>query len=239
MDCRAYSNLELNESQGKTAFNFSFEMVNKCPLCHHAIRPIPLFSHLLENFEMPGTLPAAYAVLLMCPNCSRYFLQLGRAGWRSGDLVYEMETSFVYPQEQVPPSFSQIIKSLSQQFVAIYTQSASAESNGLNEIAGMGYRKAFEFLIKDYLIKEHDTPEEQEKIKKLPLAKCITNYVIDPRIKDMASRAAWLGNDQTHYLKKHTDKDTKDLKILIDLTLRWIELELLTQEARQEIQFAK
>lgn len=45
----------------------------------------------------------------------------------------------------------------------------------LNEIARIGYRKALEFLIKDYCI---DKNKEEEKIKKEPLSQVIINYII-------------------------------------------------------------
>ena len=40
----------------------------------------------------------------------------------------------------------------------------------------------------------------------------------------MAKRAAWLGNDETHYLRKWEGKDLDELKRLIELTIRWIEM---------------
>ena len=46
----------------------------------------------------------------------------------------------------------------------------------------------------------------------------------------MAKGATWLGNDETHYVKKWENKDITDLKNLIDLTLAWIGLELKTEE---------
>ena len=63
------------------------------------------------------------------------------------------------------------------------------------------------------------------------LATCIENYVTDPRIKEIAKRATWLGNDETHYQRRWIDKDLSDLKTLIRLTLHWIEAEHLTEEA--------
>jgi hypothetical protein len=45
----------------------------------------------------------------------------------------------------------------------------------------------------------------------------------------VAKRAVWIGNDETHYIKKWNNKDLTDLKILIDLTLHWIEMESLTE----------
>ena len=51
----------------------------------------------------------------------------------------------------------------------------------------------------------------------------------------MASRAAWLGNDETHYIRKWVDKDVQNLKSLIDLTIRWIESEIETKQLLTEM----
>ena len=52
----------------------------------------------------------------------------------------------------------------------------------------------------------------------------------DTSVELCASRATWLGNDETHYIKKWPDKDLSDLKKLIDLTLHWISADILTRE---------
>jgi hypothetical protein len=99
----------------------------------------------------------------------------------------------------------------------------------LLEICGVGYRKSLEFLIKDYLIKLDSTKEAEIKIKFL--GKCIEEDIKNENIKNVAKRATWLGNDETHYLKKWEGKDLQDLKNLIDLTVHWLEMEDLTQKA--------
>ncbi|MEK0405122.1 hypothetical protein WNX62_16005, partial [Lactiplantibacillus plantarum] len=48
--------------------------------------------------------------------------------------------------------FPQQISDISPRFVSVYTQSFKAERIGLAELAGMGYRKALEMLVKDYAI---------------------------------------------------------------------------------------
>lgn len=73
-----------------------------------------------------------------------------------------------------------------------------------------------EFLIKDYTIKKH--PEKEDEIRKALLGKCIQNYISVTKIKECAKRATWIGNDETHYVRKWKDKDVKDLKILIQLS---------------------
>lgn len=96
--------------------------------------------------------------------------------------------------------FSNTITEISPSFDKIYNEAYKAEQQDLEEICGVGYRKALEFLIKDYLISKGE--ENEETIKNAPLGQCIQNYVNDDRIKKVAKRAAWLGNDETHYVRK-------------------------------------
>src|SRR5690606_5384417 len=119
------------------------------------------------------------------------------------------------------------IEEISPSFVQIYNESYSAEQQGLIEICGVGFRKALEFLIKDYSILNN--PSEEDKILKMRLANCIKDYVSDERIKKVAKRAVWLGNDETHYVRKWETKNLQDLKKLIELTVHWIEMEKLTE----------
>jgi len=67
------------------------------------------------------------------------------------------------------------------------------------------------------------------------LAKVIGDYVSDNNIKSVAKRAVWLGNDETHYIRKWEGKDLNDLKKLIDLTVHWIEMEVLTASFEEEM----
>lgn len=132
----------------------------------------------------------------------------------------------VYPENKV---FSDRISNLSPMFKTIYNQANAAESHSLDEIAGMGYRKALEFLVKDFCI--YLNPNDKTNIEKLLLGKCISTYIPDDKIKNLATASAWLGNDETHYVKKHQDKDIQDLKRFIDSLLFFIEYQLTAEEA--------
>ena len=59
---------------------------------------------------------------------------------------------------------------------------------------------------------------------------CISNYVSNVSLKEVAKRAAWLGNDETHYERKWGEKDCSDLKKTIAMTISWIELEQHTRD---------
>ena len=90
----------------------------------------------------------------------------------------------------------------------------------LDEIAGMGFRKAIEYLVKDYLLQADSNLEG--KIEDRPLAKVISenfNSQQETDLKGLLIRATWLGNDMTHYLKYHDNFDINDLKKLIKLVM--------------------
>ena len=98
---------------------------------------------------------------------------------------------------------------------------------GLNQIAGPGYRKAFEFLIKDYA--KSIAPDRAAEIEAKFAGAVVSDFVGDPRIQAVAKRSLWLGNDETHYLRKWTDHDVSDLVTLIKLTANWIEIDHLSK----------
>jgi hypothetical protein len=201
--------------------SFQIDIIpHECPFCHKSITPRKYEAFWKDNL---------LEVVFCCPDgdCGRVFLaQYGRSN--SG--YKYLSSSIGTFQER---KFSENIYKLSLNFTDIYNQALKAESLNLDHIAGIGYRKALEFLIKDYLIIKY--PEKSENISKKLLGKCIKDDVENVNLKEMSERAAWLGNDETHYVRKWVDKDLKDLKILINVSLHWIDMELLTKQYRNEM----
>jgi hypothetical protein len=107
-------------------------------------------------------------------------------------------------------------KPLKSKFIKTYLQSLQAESKGLDELAGMGYRKAIEYLVKDWAIK--NKPEDKDLILKSWLSKVVADYYSGD-LKEILERATWLGNDQSHYLRLFGEFDLKVLKELIALIM--------------------
>lgn len=114
------------------------------------------------------------------------------------------------------------VVNFSHNFATIYQESVIAEWFDLGNVAGVGFRKALEFLVKDFALHVAKSDEEKLEIYALPLAKAIARHIADPHARAVASRAAWLGNDETHYARIWIDKDRADLKRLIALTVAWI-----------------
>lgn len=194
------------------------EIPNVCPICHVTIEPEPL----------AGTSASVgfnwMEMYFRCTNkrCKRQFTALFRsAGLRGSFLNYEYERSV--PAEPKIPVFDEIVKTLSPDFVRVYGQAVAAEAYGLTDVAGPGFRKSLEFLVKDYAI--HLKPEAAEEIKAAALATVIQKHLSGDKVPVVSLRAAWLGNDETHYERRWADKDLQDLKRLIGATVHFIALE--------------
>jgi hypothetical protein len=195
---------------------------DQCPICHFAIEPkFGELAHVTAGFD------ASLELVFQCPRlrCQRLFISRYRKSRLPGTYHFDLEASV--PFEPFEVNFSETLKSISPMFCNIANEAQNAEHKGWKLIAGPGYRKALEFLIKDYLCRSR--PDDANKIKSAQLGLCIANYVDDSRIKATAARAAWLGNDETHYVRKWEDKDLEDLKKLIQLTVHWIEMQELTE----------
>jgi hypothetical protein len=193
---------------------------NDCPYCHKSIDPkITAHNYSTHHLE----------ILYRCTHldCKRTFI--GRYSYNGLNYIFQ-ETN---KGDFKPVDFSAIIKEISPNFVSIYNESHFAEQEQLKQICGVGYRKALEFLIKEYLIKQD--PAKEDKIKKKFLGNCIKDDVNDLRIKKAAERAVWLGNDETHFTRVWENKNLEDLKKLIQLTLHWIEMEHLTDSFEKEM----
>ncbi len=208
---------------------YNFEPPTDCPQCHKGIIAVVVGNG--GYIWQIGTDRAAM-YLFACPreSCRTGFVAL----WSYDSPTSQWSFAGAYPSAVEPSTKSRFIENVSPTFYTIFDEARAAEHHRLSEIAGMGYRKALEFLIKDYLVSK-SAAEQHEKIKAKMLGSCISEYVTDQRIKSVAERAVWLGNDETHYARRWNDHDITDLKRLIDLTTKWIEMELETQEALESM----
>ncbi len=195
------------------------DLPNQCPHCHRSIKPNLITGHLNESFNR-------LEVMFFCPHveCANSFLAY--YSLFNTEQAYFMGVTSEGTLKHI--EFSDSIKELSENFSIIYNQAKEAEDRKLDNICGVGYRKALEFLVKDYAIQNN--PDDASEIKSKLLGQCINKYVDDPRIKKVVKRAVWLGNDETHYERRWVNKDLSDLKKLIDLVVHWIEMEIITDE---------
>ncbi len=197
---------------------FKVDVPTLCPHCGVAIDP----KEISANYANVNKGDVSHRVFLglLCTNCLRAFT----AEYEHSLAFDESSCIGIYPELHTNVEHSKEIQELSPMFVQVYSEAHRAEESNLKEICGMGYRKALEFLIKDYAICLHS--DKEEEIKKTPLAKCIEKYIDSNRIKTLATASAWLGNDETHYVRKHEDYDLNHLKSFIKATEAFIDSEM-------------
>lgn len=211
------------------ALDVSYLSPNICPMCHHAIEPLILNAYYTaadhscdDDFFL--------FLLLRCPHCNDLFLSKfsgSTTGKRNPTHSFETHI-FSVPYAPSKNSFSDGIQAMSPDFVETYAQSHAAEEMNFLALCGCGYRKSLEFLIKDYLCKKH--PDCTDKIKLEPLGKSISR-IDDIRIKTLAERSAWIGNDEVHYVRKHTNLDVDNMKRFIGAVVSYIDAELAFEAA--------
>lgn len=210
--------------------DLQFEQADMCPICNTHIVAADICGCIYKH---DGKIQAA--ILNYCSGCQSTFMSTYKAGinrerFGNGHVQYDaIEHLSSDPVCFVADKFSDNITAMSPLFVEIYNQAKQAETLKMAHIAGMGYRKSLEFLVKDYAI--HFNPEKAEDIKSMPLAQCIKSYIDNSKIKTLAEKSAWLGNDETHYVRKHADKDIEDLKRFINACIHYIDMELTLEDA--------
>jgi len=115
---------------------------DRCPICANGIEPIDI----KVDFFFPdgwGRLERVFR----CPrqNCEDFFIARYQKKHPNGYHVLDQ----CVPVVPVSIARDESIIAISPNFHEIYNQAQKAEQYGLNLIAGAGYRKSLEFLIKD------------------------------------------------------------------------------------------
>lgn len=202
-----------------------FDIPNHCPHCALSIKPVFSQISTFDNLNM-----SLIGMLLKCPSCNHFFaleysveryVPNGNSETKLLQHIYKTIPHYDLPDE---------LALISAAFKEIYTQSLIAESDGLTQICGIGYRKAVEFLIKDFLI--NFLNEDSEKIAILPLGQAI-KMIDSDKVKNLATASSWLGNDETHYTKKYIDKDVSNMKRFIKSLAFFISSEIIAKDAKE------
>ena len=228
---------------GYQATDIPVPMPTECPCCKKTmssdLTPIIAVNNLLPFDEMDNDEEdfrvgdkCKVVSIYRCTSCNSLFT-IWSEHKASADEHHRVEWSCeiqnLYPFDTHTTVFSDEINGLSSEFVDIYNQAELAEAQTLDELCGMGYRGALEFLVDAYIrkIKPNEIINPS-----LELGKKINNYIDDFKIKTLAEKAAWLGNDATHIVDKHPDRDiVTDMKKFIKAMTTMIDAEFAYEDA--------
>lgn len=206
---------------GQNTGRFTIELPPICPNCIRGIFPKVLEAYFNEA-------NSCIKAVCFCPACENLFIT-----------DYPIDYGFTLGFKKIIPlpsrtkKFTDNIEKISPDFCKIYNEAYKAEQQELFEICGMGYRKALEFLIKDYALSLN--PNDKEDISKKPLSKCITDHLDSADLKALAIASAWIGNEETHYVRTMTNYGLEDLKTFINAAVSFIDMKLNISKANSLI----
>lgn len=183
-----------------------------------------------------GPTEITVGVPLSCPSChGAYIAEYFGAQYTMMDEDDDsLEFVGTVPAAEPQVEVSDALTKISPRFAQVYDEAVTAANTGLEELSGAGYRRALEFLVKDYLISLH--PEKRDEYVEMSLGACIRKHIDDPDIKGLAKEAAAIGNDYVHF-EKYKKRDVQELRGLINLVRDWIELQEGIRDQRERMLF--
>lgn len=224
---------KLESYQNTTVF---LEDLHFCPHCQKDISPkyeFGAFHHSSKSGTMNEILENGHVdCVFECPSCHESISVRYKINYTITTTRTLQWNSFkldkVSPSPTLKFPFDSTISKVSPRFEKIYTQTIQAKAEGKDELVGIGYRKSIEFLLKDYLISGN--PGEEGKISKMHLADCI-NKLDNQKIIDLAKATIWLGNDETHYVRKHEEKGIHELEKFLNTLVSYLAFEITAADA--------
>lgn len=235
--CRGYKNFGYKETY------IPVPMPTECPCCKKTmasdLTPIIAVNNLLpsdsieyndEDFRAGNE--CAIVSVYRCTSCNSLFTLWSKHKAESSEdheSGWSCDVQNTYPFNIHVTEFSDEINVLSPEFVSIYNQTELAESQTLNDLCGMGYRRALEFLVDSYIRRIRPTESIDADMK---LGAKINNYIDDQRIKTLAQKSAWLGNDATHIVNNHPNRDiVADMKKFIKAMTTMMDAQFAFEDA--------
>ncbi|WP_436939451.1 hypothetical protein [Staphylococcus xylosus] len=190
----------------------------QCPYCDQIQSPKYISSSGIEENSN------RFSIILECNKCSQYFLQSyglsNSSSFTMGRTTYNgnrLNPSYQYDNE----TLSTEITSCSENFANIHKQLQMAEKHNLSELLKLGYRKAIEQLVWDYLIKYEDKTENNLQRKSFPDRIKLLKL---PESEWLSDLIAWIGNDGAHPYVRHEKLTAEDMKILSNMLIDNIHL---------------
>lgn len=214
--------------------SIDFEIPNICPHCGRIMAPSCHMATSFDRYES-GTLKIGLFMQCTYGDCTKFYaLQYSLERYHPANSIHLKNNEpklikFSY-RPPITINLPEGVEAVSPTFVEIYSQATVAETEKLDQIAGVGYRKSLEFLVKDYAIRYF--PNDKEKIEKMMLGPVIKEYLAEfKKLQSLATAATWIGNDETHYVRRHNDQDIQSMKRFIRAAAQYIAAEFDAEAA--------
>ncbi|NSP42602.1 DUF4145 domain-containing protein [Enterococcus faecalis] len=192
----------------------------------------------INGVELPTKDSANTETLLTtaCQLCGKVSLHFFSDEWQGRNHLYSIP-SLTNTLDLETMNISSDIINKFPEFIKIIEQANKAEHDDLDQLAGMGYRKALEFLVTDFLLEypQEGASEDWLKNPKTSLSSKIAKLPKE-RTKNLSKAISFIGNDETHYSKRHPEQDVTSIKMFLKALISDIENEIAYQEAEKFLQ---
>lgn len=242
-DLQAYKYDHVSNSTNGEYVDFTPPRI--CAHCQHTgiQKEICAFFSAIQQPIDIDTVQDELSVVTACPYCSGITVShFTRSDINPDNLENQpFHLKYTTPRIQSGKSFSEYkispeIKEAFPEFISILQQAMTADYCGLDKLAGMGYRKALEFLVTDYLISLNikDASKDWLQDPKTTLSQKI-RHLPNERLVTLAKATSYIGNDETHYTRQHPEHDIDSIKMFLKAILSDIDNERVYKEAQRII----
>lgn len=195
-----------------------------CPHCHEAITPSYLSGVKSQAGDLADTVigisKRKVTLTFECPRCRNLFISLYKpVDPTSEDYRFALTVPSMAPLTK----FEAEIPKISPRFVATFHEAERAEGQGIKGLAGDGYQKALEFLVKDFLLCDAKRRNNDlEYIRNMTVAECIEAGFEDVIVKKRTRKIKLLQSDEGCYYTRTEGEDLASLKELIRHVVSYI-----------------
>lgn len=216
--------LKINYHHSKTV-----TIEDVCPNCKKPTNPHLINSDYVALDNIRNSIVATFR----CLGCKHFWVEefIATECYIHDQTAYSIEHLEVIPNLPSDIPISDDVELVSPIGKQIYVQALKAEHEQLDHIAGIGYRKALEFFVKDFVILTN--PDDKTKIEKMLLKQVIEKYIDDNDLKTFALASAYIGNDEGHFYRKNPDKDFTHLKKYLHGVIYYLEKRLMFLDAQE------
>lgn len=206
--------ITVNNQSTNREIKINIDLPKSCPYCEQIQTPFLKSSSGLEQND------SLFSVIFICNECKQHFLiQYKKQATNLYNSIHNSHPVYI-SYKSSDEQFSQDLKECSPEFIKIFLQLNIAEKHNLNDLLKLGYRKAIEQLVWDYLIKFENKNENSLQKKTFPERIKLLNF---PQAQWLSDLIAWIGNDGAHPYQRHENLTIEDMKRLSDIVIKNIE----------------
>lgn len=208
--------VKIKLADGTGVYQATMDTIHECPHCHQ--------SSSCEIFT-PGIATNRDDVnfIVQCTACEKIFFTKYRM--RADYTLIPLST---FPNSSFQNHFPKEVALISPKFIEIYEQAITAKNSNLNELVGIGLRRAFEFLVTDYIKNVLlDEPKKtlEQKIEQIDVR----------NVNVHSTLIRWVGNDTTHTKVTHPEFSVDDMIKSIEIVVYYLHSEYISNELAKNI----